>query len=325
MGLLDNILSAVDNRKRVLKRNLFDFFDDPNGTAQVWADRASDDRYGGAEERQAVVNQIKGKPYDKQALARADQKQQQSALDQAMGAITVWHGSPHKFDKFDMSKIGTGEGAQAYGHGLYMAEAPETAMSYRASVSRGQEKAFGLDDGPTKGIATLIAARGKEGEEMARKAYANLGKDLEPTIQAAKQAVDGNSQLYKVDIPDEAVARFLDWDKPLSEEMRQPISKALMDKFGSGVSMGNGEQAYKQIIDEFKYAGSKDPKNEAIAWMNQNGIPGIRYLDGGSRGQQAGTSNFVLFDDQMPRILEINGQPTGLLPWGKGEWKGLLE
>ena len=45
------------------------------------------------------------------------------------GAI-VYHGSPHKFDKFDSSKIGTGEGAQAYGHGLYLAESPGVAESY---------------------------------------------------------------------------------------------------------------------------------------------------------------------------------------------------
>ena len=32
-------------------------------------------------------------------------------LNPQTGAI-VWHGSPHKFDKFDSSKIGTGEGAQ---------------------------------------------------------------------------------------------------------------------------------------------------------------------------------------------------------------------
>ena len=32
--------------------------------------------------------------------------------------LTVYHGSPHQFDKFDSSRIGTGEGAQAYGHGL---------------------------------------------------------------------------------------------------------------------------------------------------------------------------------------------------------------
>jgi hypothetical protein len=37
-------------------------------------------------------------------------------------AITTYHGSPHDFDEFDMSKIGTGEGAQAYGRGLYFAE-----------------------------------------------------------------------------------------------------------------------------------------------------------------------------------------------------------
>ena len=36
--------------------------------------------------------------------------------------ITAYHGSPHEFDQFDTSKIGTGEGAQSYGHGLYFAE-----------------------------------------------------------------------------------------------------------------------------------------------------------------------------------------------------------
>jgi len=44
--------------------------------------------------------------------------------------LTVYHGSPHKFKKFDASKIGTGEGAQAYGHGLYFAESPNVAKEY---------------------------------------------------------------------------------------------------------------------------------------------------------------------------------------------------
>src|SRR3990167_2027108 len=47
-----------------------------------------------------------------------------------LGGLTAFHGSPHKFDKFDMSKVGAGEGAQAYGHGLYFAENPEVAKSY---------------------------------------------------------------------------------------------------------------------------------------------------------------------------------------------------
>src|SRR4029077_8399539 len=38
--------------------------------------------------------------------------------------IKAYHSSPHDFDRFDLSKIGTGEGAQVYGHGLYFAENP---------------------------------------------------------------------------------------------------------------------------------------------------------------------------------------------------------
>ena len=48
--------------------------------------------------------------------------------------FTVYHGTPHKFTKFDSSKIGTGEGAQAYGHGLYFAENPETAGVYSRTL-----------------------------------------------------------------------------------------------------------------------------------------------------------------------------------------------
>src|SRR5574343_76169 len=51
-------------------------------------------------------------------------------------AIKVYHGSPHKFEKADSSKIGTGEGAQAYGHGLYWAESPETAKTYVQEPSK---------------------------------------------------------------------------------------------------------------------------------------------------------------------------------------------
>jgi hypothetical protein len=54
------------------------------------------------------------------------------------GAIKAYHGSPHKFDKFDISKIGSGEGAQAYGHGLYFAESPKVAEEYQKKLSGDQ-------------------------------------------------------------------------------------------------------------------------------------------------------------------------------------------
>jgi hypothetical protein len=53
----------------------------------------------------------------------------------AIGSIKAYHGSPHDFNAFDLSKIGTGEGAQAYGHGLYFAENEGTAKSYRDALS----------------------------------------------------------------------------------------------------------------------------------------------------------------------------------------------
>src|SRR5574337_974109 len=44
-----------------------------------------------------------------------------------MAMVPAWHGSPHDFDRFSLDKIGTGEGAQAYGHGLYFAGKREIA------------------------------------------------------------------------------------------------------------------------------------------------------------------------------------------------------
>ncbi len=47
----------------------------------------------------------------------------------------AWHGSPHDHDRFDSTKIGTGEGNQAYGYGLYFAGAKSVAEYYRDKLS----------------------------------------------------------------------------------------------------------------------------------------------------------------------------------------------
>ena len=39
-------------------------------------------------------------------------------------------------------------------------------------------------------------------------------------------------------------------------------------------------------------------------------MPGIRYLDEGSRARGKGTSNFVVFDPSEVKILEKNSQPV---------------
>jgi hypothetical protein len=53
-----------------------------------------------------------------------------------IGALTAWHGTPHKIlGKFDINKVGTGEGAQAYGHGMYFAQAKPVAETYKRAGS----------------------------------------------------------------------------------------------------------------------------------------------------------------------------------------------
>ena len=43
----------------------------------------------------------------------------------------AWHGSPHNFDEFDLGAIGSGEGNQAHGWGLYFAKDKKIAENYR--------------------------------------------------------------------------------------------------------------------------------------------------------------------------------------------------
>ena len=56
----------------------------------------------------------------------------------------VFHGSPHDFDRFSMQNIGTGEGAQAYGHGMYFADSEDVARIYRDKLTPSP----GVEAGP---------------------------------------------------------------------------------------------------------------------------------------------------------------------------------
>lgn len=50
----------------------------------------------------------------------------------------AWHGSPHDFDTFDLGAIGTGEGNQAHGWGLYFAKDKKVSKLYKEVLSKEQ-------------------------------------------------------------------------------------------------------------------------------------------------------------------------------------------
>lgn len=208
-------------------------------------------------------------------------------------ALIGYHGTPHRFaptpanpmGEFRASQIGTGEGAQAYGYGLYFAESPGVAKGYRASVSATPGMQFGLPDGPVKGIATLIAARGDEGERMARKVYANSVPDIDAAVIQAKDAVSNASSLYTVDIPDEMIGKMLDYDKPLSRqsaELQSKLKSVVDTEVGPGVweSWIKSEPDFRNLKDDLL---ENKTDAEVSALLREAGIPGVRYLDRQSR------------------------------------------
>jgi hypothetical protein len=59
--------------------------------------------------------------------------------------MVAWHGSPHDFDEFSIDAIGSGEGAQAYGYGLYFAESKDVAEWYRDQLSDNDDVYYSVD------------------------------------------------------------------------------------------------------------------------------------------------------------------------------------
>jgi hypothetical protein len=256
-----------------------------------------------------------------------------ATMNAQRGAI-VWHGSPHKFDRFDSSKIGTGEGAQAYGHGLYLADAPDVARSYAGMNPVSSVKVAKLPDGRFEVLGVRDSGPLMELGEFSTR---------EAAEQAAQAARDAGANLYKVDLPDEQIAKMLDWDKPLSQqapEVQKALSNAAaveQDAYGFTAKIGNlmgtggtrqeaidnllshnaggsavyqGMKWHPGVSDAVKGSGVRGSGNlDGTEVLRRAGIPGIRYLDGGSRGAGAGTSNYVVFPggEDYLTILERNG------------------
>lgn len=86
-------------------------------------------------EDQQIVRFADGKSVSMLAFSEPPPVEGPAMRGLAMFAIKAYHGSPHDFDRFDMSRIGSGEGAQAYGFGLYFAQSRDVADSYRATLS----------------------------------------------------------------------------------------------------------------------------------------------------------------------------------------------
>ena len=254
-----------------------------------------------------------------------------------MQELDVYHGTPHRFPateanplgEFDASKIGTGEGAQAYGHGIYYAENPSVAQGYKTA----NELTNTLIDGkqvdfadPRYQAAVRISTQGYKNalDTAIKEAESNFltaeGKarrrELAEQIKALKGRKVGSEttgSLYKADLPDEMIDRMLDWDKPLSEQpaaVREAIETRLRHSNSSRKFLEKNPTG-AELYGVFQNRGDYINPIEASEAFREAGIPGIKYSDAGSRGQGgSGTRNFVVFpgEEKKVRILERDGQ-----------------
>lgn len=361
---LADLSGAVDSRKRYygnLMRGLLTMTGET--LAQLSAQNAENvtERARTAQETQSVMPGIA-------------EPAQRAAFDEAMNmgllGITAYHGSPHTFDKFDMSKIGTGEGAQAYGHGLYFAENPNVAKSYADSL--GPSGAFSIvDEVLSRNAGKTMTKSQVKATIAARPTIASLANDesvvgaLQRLLPTYKEnaAVTGaalrdyrllndaiektyKAKTYTVDIPDEAVAKMLDWDKPLSQQpksVQSGVRKAFADAKipDAWQSDPDGQSIHAWLSSAMGGKNNAELQRKGAEVLRANGIPGIRYADAMSRNLQlltpaetinkewivkqvpngnvvyrgkseqearaafskGGTSNFVLFDDKLPKII----------------------
>ncbi len=227
-----------------------------------------------------------------------------------VGAATVYHGSPYRFQRFNPTKIGSGEGAQAYGYGHYVAESPAVARQYAENVKdMGSVQRINAELSRLSKIMNADEVPGayrKYRSDEGRKA----SEQYDALMAQREQVRTAPGALYTIDLPDTAIARMLDWDKPLSEQPEN-VREALkvLDPFVSK----SGEKMWGELAYPGFASTPTESPQAAAQWLRQQGIPGIRYLDQGSRGAGQGTSNFVVFpgEEDLLRILSVNGGLLG--------------
>lgn len=262
----------------------------------------------------------------------------------------AWHGSPHDFDTFDLGAIGTGEGNQAHGWGLYFAKNREVAQAYKDVLGIDSVEIISGDtqyrlnddiewyDNKTKSIvdaesplSMALTTLSEEGEST--KAIKNLTdfinskkdnksdyalaqiKRAEQAIQLLKDNHFDTHQwntMFEVDIPENE--HLLNEQKSIEEQshtVKKAISK-ISNEINSSV-LNNSNLSGK----EFYKLLSKELGGDRLAskYLNEHGIKGITY-----EGAEDGRC-YVVFDDKAIKVIKkynqsVNGM-TEIMKDGK--------
>jgi len=251
-----------------------------------------------------------------------------SVIGPASFSISAYHGTPHKVRKFSLEKIGTGEGAQAYGWGLYFADSRAVAEDYASALANIPGTARDTLKVGKQAIAEAIG-EGYQGRWIADIAKEKLlaraaalesyparalpYKDAAKNIREVYKSKGGNLYTVRLNVEDD---QLLDWDKPLSEQseaVQAAIEKAQRAMNDSKDWSNWTGQNIHAAMELFAMKSFRENTPEAVSRsMASIGICGIRYLDGNSRNNQfsvrgAGNYHTVINSSNGQKTAEFEG------------------
>ena len=194
----------------------------------------------------------------------------------------VYHGSPYKFEKFDQSKIGTGDGNK-YGWGIYFTSNPKFANSYGS----GKETYDGKEIGIYESLVVPDLLKGKKKEII--KEYKNFepevaefAKNFDPSKYERKKGY-----VYVCSIPN--TNELLNYEGPITNKNVQKLIKDY-----------NIKPLQKELygVDVYiQLAHKLGSKKAASLELQKYGVPGLYYEDDGIC--------FVIWDTSKIKILEV--------------------
>lgn len=239
----------------------------------------------------------------------------------------AWHGTPYDFDAFDLSGIGSGEGNQAHGWGLYFAQNREVSEAYKEILgdkgstvelngevwtvnesgdweTTGKTAKYGeaigyaldaLEEHGTKDAAINILQKDlKEGRF--RGAYIAEAQKAINILKQGEAKGHKGGRLLEAEIPDTDV--LLDEQKSFNEQpekVKNALSELIFNA-GEGqlsrrvLKNTTGKSIYEMLSNLYG-----DDKKASIK-LNEFGVKGITYK--GTQDERC----YVVFDDKAIKI-----------------------
>jgi len=184
---------------------------------------------------------------------------------------TAFHGSSHRFEKFDLGAIGTGLGAQAHGWGLYFAENKEVAAEYRRKLTKSSSPYTVVYDGKIDEKITNILSRSLSGPELYAMAS---GKkiDLQSSIARSIEAYsrDNKSIDKLISILQEQINKIEDNPKISITKFLKEVPSDEKDRF---------ETLAKSATQEAKAAGRRANISDVLRRQREHIEPFIKSND----------------------------------------------